>query len=119
MPACLILMPSERELDVHFSLLKNLGERLGFTVSRIDGDQFSGNLLEPMAKAFSPAELIIADLTGNDPRVMYQLAVAQGIGKRVLIVTATGIRCHLTSPHIAPNSSILRGLNLLKNSSKQ
>jgi uncharacterized RDD family membrane protein YckC len=87
MPACLVLMPSERELDVHFSLLKNLGERLGFTVSRIDGDQFSGNLLEPMAKAFSPAELIIADLTGNDPRVMYQLAVAQSMGKRVLIVT--------------------------------
>ena len=87
MPACLVLIPSERELDVHFSLLKNLGERLGFAVRRIDGEQFSGNLLEPMAKEFSPAELIIADLTGNDPRVMYQLAVAQSMGKRVLIVT--------------------------------
>ena len=87
MPSCLVLMPSGIELDAHFSLLNNLGEQLGFDVHRIDGNQFSGGLVEPMAKTFSPAELIIADLTGNDPRVMYQLAVAQGMGKRVLMVT--------------------------------
>lgn len=87
MADCLVLMSFRKELDSHFLLIKDCGERLGFTVYRVDSHRFSGNIVEAIAKALSNADLIVADLTGNNPNVMYELAIAHSLGKKVLIVT--------------------------------
>jgi len=60
---------------------------LGFTVYRVDTHRFSGNIIEAIAKALSKADLIVADLTGNNPNVLYELALAHSLGKKVLMVT--------------------------------
>ena len=87
MADCLVLMSFRKELDSHFLLIKECGERLGLTVYRVDSHRFSGNIVEAIAKALSDADLIVADLTGNNPNVMYELAIAHSLGKKVLIVT--------------------------------
>jgi hypothetical protein len=87
MPDCLVLMPFRKKLESHFSIIKECGERLGFTVYRVDTHRFSGNIIEAIAKALSKADLIVADLTGNNPNVLYELALAHSLGKKVLMVT--------------------------------
>ncbi len=87
MPDCLVLMPFRKELDSHFSVIKECGQRLGYTVYRVDNQKFSGEIVGSIAKALSKADLIVADLTGNNPNVIYELAIAQSLGKKVLMIT--------------------------------
>jgi uncharacterized RDD family membrane protein YckC len=87
MPECTVIMPFRKELDSHFELIKTIGERLGYSVYRVDTHRFSGNIVEAINKALVKADLIVADLSGANPNVMYELAIAQSLGKKVLMVT--------------------------------
>jgi uncharacterized RDD family membrane protein YckC len=86
MPDCLVLMPFRKDLYSRFLCVKKCGEELGLTVYRVDRYKFSGNIIEAISKAIKKADVVVADLIGSNPNVMYELAIAQSLGKRVLII---------------------------------
>ena len=86
MADCLVLMPFRKDLYSRFLCVKKCGEQLGLTVYRVDRYKFSGNIIEAISKAIKHADVVVADLIGSNPNVMYELAIAQSLGKRVLII---------------------------------
>jgi nucleoside 2-deoxyribosyltransferase len=104
MPDCLVLMPFRKDLYSRFLCVKKCGEQLGLTVYRVDRYKFSGNIIEAISKAIKHADVVVADLIGSNPNVMYELAIAQSLGKRVLIIgdKTRPARCHLKIHPIHP-----------------
>ena len=93
---CLILMPFRDHLESHFALIKQCCEQLGLESNRVDTYGFSGNILQGISKALSKADLIVADLSSDNPdvknesanpNVMYELAIAHCLGKKVMLIT--------------------------------
>ncbi len=55
-------------------------------VKRAD-DLFGHDVMHDIVAAISSAKLIIADITGRNPNVFYELGIAHWIGKRVILLT--------------------------------
>jgi uncharacterized RDD family membrane protein YckC len=87
MPVCLVIMPFREELKPHFELIERCGQELGLEVRRVDTYGYSGNILRAISKALAEAELIVADLSSANANVLYEVAIAHCLGKKVLLIT--------------------------------
>jgi hypothetical protein len=88
-PKCFIIMPFGRqdleELYAEF-LLPALNE-CELECQRGD-DIFGSNvIMEDIRTAISSADLIVADLTGQNPNVFYEVGIAHTLGKPVLLLS--------------------------------
>lgn len=87
MPVCLVIMPFREELKPHFELIERCGKELGLEVRRVDTYGYSGNILRAISKALAEAELVVADLSSANANVLYEVAIAHCLGKKVLLMT--------------------------------
>jgi uncharacterized RDD family membrane protein YckC len=87
MPVCLVIMPFRDELKPHFELIEHCGKELGLEVRRADTYGYSGLILRAISKALSEADLIVADLSYANANVLYEVAIAHCLGKKVLLIT--------------------------------
>ncbi len=85
---CFILMPFVEDLaPVYTDHIKSVIENAGLTALRAD-DLFSAStIIEDIWKSILRARLIIADVTGKNPNVFYELGIAHTLGKDVIIIT--------------------------------
>jgi uncharacterized RDD family membrane protein YckC len=79
-------MPFCGELTAHFQFFKRCGDLANISVSRVDRDEISSNISESIYRSIRDADLILVDLTGSNPNVLYELGVAHSMGKRVILV---------------------------------
>lgn len=79
-------MPFGGELTAHFQFFKRCGDRADISVFRVDRDEISSNISESIYRSIKDADLILVDLTGSNPNVLYELGVAHSMGKRVILV---------------------------------
>ena len=80
-------MPFDDDLlGVYEGLKECLGNE-GFEVDRADQQLSQGNILSGIISAINEADLIVADLTGLNANVMYELGVAHALDTPVVIVT--------------------------------
>jgi uncharacterized RDD family membrane protein YckC len=87
MKSCLVLMPFSEELTPRFEFLVQCGKDLNLEVRRVDTYAYSGNILTAISKAISKADIVIADLSKGNANVLYELAIAQCLGQRVVLIT--------------------------------
>lgn len=85
---CFVLMPfckkwSDRIWKKH---IKPIVEKYGMICLRAD-DLYGPNVMEDVAKGIIESRIIIADITGRNPNVFYELGVSHSIGKDVIILT--------------------------------
>ena len=81
-------MPFAREFDdIWTELLKPALERAGFAATRADSVLNQRNILQDVVLGIGEAALIIADLTGLNSNVMYELGLAHGLRRRVVLIT--------------------------------
>ena len=78
---CLVLA-SQAQSPAHAELFARMGRELGFELIRIEG---AGDRAARMLQA----SFVLADVSGNDPEVLYCLGIAHTFGKRVFLVTDT------------------------------
>ena len=76
---CLVLSSAQLP-ETHLALFKRLGNTFDFELCAVAE-------YPDLAQAILSASFIIADLSGNDARVLYSLGVAHTFGKRVFLVT--------------------------------
>jgi nucleoside 2-deoxyribosyltransferase len=57
------------------------------TAHGLDEQVFSGIIIERIYAEIIPADLIIADMTGRNPNVFYEVGYAHALGKRVVLLT--------------------------------
>ncbi len=97
-PLCFILMPfvqaasvngkyenlNRDNLDTIFDLLKRIIQRLGYEVRRSSsrGDILAGIILD-----LDRSDLVVADLTGLNPNVMYELGIRHGFTKKTVLLS--------------------------------
>ena len=83
-----VLMPFSTEFDdVYAHIIKAPLEEAGLVVRRADNSTGSRNVMHDVVEGILGAELVVADLTGSNPNVYYELGIAHGFKKRVLLLT--------------------------------
>ena len=88
-PTCFIIMPfgeagskeEKRSLDVYRIMLKPAVESLGYVTTRADDFHHTGSITRDIIESLYNADIVIADLTGGNPNVFYELGVRHTLKK--------------------------------------
>lgn len=85
---CFVLMPlSQKWSDRIFKKqIKPNIEKCGMTCLRAN-DLYGPNIMEDVAKGIFESRIIIAEITGRNPNVFYELGASHSLGKDVIILT--------------------------------
>jgi len=85
-----VLMPFAEEFrPIYNEIIKPVVERFGLTCIRADDLYGSKAIIEDIWKLVNEAKIIIADVTGKNPNVFYEIGLAHAVGKEVIIISQT------------------------------
>lgn len=88
MRTCFVIGPMRdmaRLNQLAFEVIEPLLSDAGFVVETPDGPEM-GHVMDQVIAGLDHAELVVADLTGANPNVMYELAIRHCLGKPVILV---------------------------------
>lgn len=89
-PDMFCAMPFEASFDdVFFVAMAGAAEALGFAARRVDQEHFADDIVKEVHDLISSAQILVADLSGSNPNVMYEVGYARGLGKPVIAVSST------------------------------
>ncbi|RZI40514.1 hypothetical protein EGT07_23010 [Herbaspirillum sp. HC18] len=87
-PFCFVVMPFASEFDDIYQFgIKGACEDAGVYCERVDEQVFTESMLERIFNQISRADLIVADMTGKNPNVFYEVGYAHALGKRTVLLT--------------------------------
>jgi Nucleoside 2-deoxyribosyltransferase len=87
-PFVFVLMPFASDFDDVYKLgIKPACENAGAYAERIDEQLFGESILDRIYNQISKADIIVADMTGRNPNVFYEVGYAHALGKRVILLT--------------------------------
>ena len=72
--------------EVYQHAIKAACQEVGATCIRADAFDFSGSVLKSIHNSITKADFVIADLTGRNPNVLYELGYALALNKPVLLL---------------------------------
>lgn len=85
---CYVLMPFTDEMrSVYEYGIRPALERLSMRCERADEHFASSNVMTDIFEGILRAEVVIADLTGKNPNVFYELGLAHAIKSHVILIT--------------------------------
>jgi len=85
---CFVMMPHEFAMDtVYYDLIVPVAEHSGLSVARVDQMYTPGVITEQIRVAIQQSRLCIADLTNRNPNVLYEVGIAQTLGKPTVLLT--------------------------------
>ncbi len=85
---CFVLMPFARGFDgIWETVIRPTVEHQGDTCTRADDFFAPGPIMNDIVQAITSADYLIADLTGRNPNVFYELGLAHSTGKPVILLT--------------------------------
>ncbi|MDX9954940.1 MAG: hypothetical protein RBT75_12625 [Anaerolineae bacterium] len=86
-PFCFVIMPFNDELSqVYEDAIKPAVEQAGLKCVRVDEIPGSGNIVRRIVESVHEARIIIADLTGKNANVFYELGMAHALGNNVIVL---------------------------------
>jgi nucleoside 2-deoxyribosyltransferase len=87
-PFCFVVMPFRAELNfVYLFLQRYLSEKHGLRVERGDHRVLTKALMDKVREQIVEADVVLADVTGSNPNVFYEIGLAQAIGRPVIFMT--------------------------------
>ncbi len=111
-PSVFVLMPFKSEFDDVYQLgIVAACKEAGAYCERVDEQIYQGSILERIYVQIAKADIIIADMTGQNPNVFYETGYAHALGKAYILLTqrAEDIPFDLKHyPHIVYGSSIVK-----------
>ncbi len=109
-PFVFVLMPFEASFDDVYQLgIKPAAEAASAYCERIDEQIFAESILARIYNQIAKADLVVADMTGRNPNVFYEVGYAHALGRTVILLTrnADDIPFDLKHyPHIVYEGSI-------------
>jgi len=110
-PFCFVLMPFDDAFkDVYQIGIKEACTAAGAYCERVDEQIFHERILDRIYNQIAKADLIIADMTGRNPNVFYEVGYAHALGKPTVLITkqADDIPFDLKHfPHIVYGDSLV------------
>jgi nucleoside 2-deoxyribosyltransferase len=86
---CFVLMPfDETFADVYKIGIRESCEAAGAYCERVDEQIFNERILDRIYNQIAKADLIIADMTGRNPNVFYEVGYAHALGKTTILLTS-------------------------------
>lgn len=83
-----VLMPFTDDLEpVYEDHIKAVAERLEFSIERGDDSFTAHDVMKDVWEKICGSRLIIADCTGRNPNVFYEIGIAHTAGKPVILIT--------------------------------
>ena len=90
MRKCFVIMPFDEELLPLFNdVIRPLLESMRIMPVRVDQLGLIGNAMDAIKGAIAACYGVIADISGNNPNVMYELGMAHAEGKPAIILCQT------------------------------
>ena len=87
-PFAFVLMPfSDDFLDYYKSGIREACNVIGVHCERVDEQRFDQTILERIYDQIQKADVIIADMSGKNPNVFYEVGYAHSLHKRVILLT--------------------------------
>jgi hypothetical protein len=87
-PFVFVLMPFDKMFDDVYVLgIKETAKEVGAYAERVDEQIFNEGILERVFNQINKADVIIADMTGRNPNVFYEVGYAHALEKTVLLLT--------------------------------
>ena len=87
-PFVFVLMPFEGTFsDIYKFGIKGAADDVGAYAERIDEQIFGEVILDRIFNQISKADVIVADMTGRNPNVFYEVGYAHALGKITLLLT--------------------------------
>jgi len=87
-PFCFVLMPfAEAFTDIYNLGIKETCEQAGAYCERVDEQVYQGNILDRVYNQIAKADFIIADMTGRNANVFYEVGYAHALGKSTILLT--------------------------------
>lgn len=81
-----VLMPFLDELQpVYEDHIMKVGKRCGLSVARADDFFTHGTVMSDIWSAINQSDLIVADCTGRNPNVFYEVGLAHALGKATIL----------------------------------
>ena len=88
MPNAFVLMSFDNDFEVLYTdFIRPVLEECGFAVERADDIENHQNILRNIIEGIDRSDLVIAELTGNNPNVLYELGLAHALKKPVIHLT--------------------------------
>ena len=82
-----VLMPFRAELEPIYQIIKEAGQRAGLRIMRADEMVAPGQITAQVSDAIARAGLIVADITSQNPNVLFEIGMATSLGKNILIIS--------------------------------
>jgi len=81
-------MPFDDEFsDIYKFGIKGAAEDVGAYAERVDEQIFTEGILDRIFTQISKADVVVADMTGRNPNVFYEVGYAHALGKITLLLT--------------------------------
>jgi len=78
---------AEEFVDVYQYLIAEGLESAGYIVKRADDIKSQNNIIGDIIEGIVSSDLVVADLTGANPNVYYELGIAHALNKKVILIT--------------------------------
>lgn len=83
-----VLMPFEKAFDDVYKIgIKETAAQLGIVAERVDEQIFQEGILERIYRQIEVADIVIADMSGQNPNVFYEVGYAHAKGKLCIPMT--------------------------------
>ncbi len=88
---CFVMMPFATPVGGYYASVYGPAiKKTGLIAVRADADIFgTGKIVDQIASGIEAAKVLVAELTGRNPNVLYELGLAHGKNKPVVLVSAT------------------------------
>jgi len=87
-PFVFVLMPFEDAFnDIYLYGIKQTCSDAGAYAERVDEQSFDERILDRIYNQIAKADIVISDMTGQNPNVFYETGYAHALDKRVILLT--------------------------------
>ncbi|MBB6095633.1 hypothetical protein HNQ60_004524 [Povalibacter uvarum] len=87
-PFVFVLMPFHEQFDDVYKVgIKEACESINAYCERVDEQIFEERILDRIYNQIVKADVIVADMTGRNPNVFYEVGFAHALGKRTILLT--------------------------------
>jgi hypothetical protein len=86
-PDVFVVIPFAVEMEPVFARIQAVGESLSLKVARGDHLFTANAVMEDVWSALYFARLVVADCTGQNPNVFYEIGLAHAIGKKTILIS--------------------------------
>ncbi len=83
-PRCFLIMPFGREFDFILSAIRDTVDSFDFQYDRADESFVTEIVVAKIQEQIARSDLIIADLTGKNPNVFYEVGYATALNKKMI-----------------------------------